>query len=72
MHPSRVPVEVDTPKPRRIGFAYACPDEMKFGCAQRPKQDTSEMRSDASLVTLASGGIFRVPYWAPFEASVVW
>ncbi|PKI49909.1 hypothetical protein CRG98_029693 [Punica granatum] len=37
----------------------------------RPKQDTSEMRPDASLVTLAPGGIFRVPYWAPFKASVI-
>ncbi|PKI77695.1 hypothetical protein CRG98_001925 [Punica granatum] len=32
-----------------------------------PKQDTSEMHPDASLVTLAPGGIFRAPYWAPFE-----
>ncbi|OWM80125.1 hypothetical protein CDL15_Pgr002566 [Punica granatum] len=38
----------------------------------QPKQDTSKMRPDASLVTLAPGGIFRVPYWAPFEASVIW
>ncbi|PKI34461.1 hypothetical protein CRG98_045148 [Punica granatum] len=37
----------------------------------RPKQGTSEMRSDASLVTLALRGIFRVPYWAPFGTSVV-
>ncbi|PKI61979.1 hypothetical protein CRG98_017611 [Punica granatum] len=37
----------------------------------RPKQDTSETRPDASLVTLAPGEIFRVPYWAPFDASVI-
>ncbi|PKI52294.1 hypothetical protein CRG98_027315 [Punica granatum] len=29
--PSRIPGKVDTPKPRRIGFAHACPDEIKFG-----------------------------------------
>ncbi|OWM77789.1 hypothetical protein CDL15_Pgr011150 [Punica granatum] len=39
--------------------------------ALRLKQDTSEMRPDASLITLAPGGIFRVPYWAPFDASVI-
>ncbi|PKI64640.1 hypothetical protein CRG98_014978 [Punica granatum] len=29
-----VPGKVDTPKLRCIGSAHACPDEMKFGCAQ--------------------------------------
>ncbi|PKI57229.1 hypothetical protein CRG98_022374 [Punica granatum] len=37
----------------------------------RLKQDVSEMRPDVSLVTLALRGIFRVPHWAPFEASVI-
>ncbi|PKI78937.1 hypothetical protein CRG98_000671 [Punica granatum] len=27
-------MKVDTPKPRCIGFVHACPDEIKFGCAQ--------------------------------------
>ncbi|PKI55781.1 hypothetical protein CRG98_023826 [Punica granatum] len=35
------------------------------------KQDASETRPDVSLVTLALRGIFRVPYWAPFDASVI-
>ncbi|OWM90632.1 hypothetical protein CDL15_Pgr023863 [Punica granatum] len=35
------------------------------------KQDVSEARPDMSLVTLAPRGIFRVPYWAPFDASVI-
>ncbi|PKI64951.1 hypothetical protein CRG98_014645 [Punica granatum] len=34
LRPSRVPRKVDTPKPRRIGFAHACPEKIKFGCAQ--------------------------------------
>ncbi|OWM74042.1 hypothetical protein CDL15_Pgr004916 [Punica granatum] len=28
---SHVPWKVDTPNPRCIGFAHACPDEIKFG-----------------------------------------
>ncbi|PKI61597.1 hypothetical protein CRG98_017972 [Punica granatum] len=38
----------------------------------RLKQDASETRPDVSLVTLAPGGIFRVPHWAPFDAPVIW
>ncbi|PKI70955.1 hypothetical protein CRG98_008688 [Punica granatum] len=34
VRPSRVPGKVDTPEPRCIGFAHACPDEIKFECAQ--------------------------------------
>ncbi|PKI77236.1 hypothetical protein CRG98_002357 [Punica granatum] len=34
VRPSRVLGKVDTPKPRCIGSAHACPDEIKFGCAQ--------------------------------------
>ncbi|OWM70406.1 hypothetical protein CDL15_Pgr008695 [Punica granatum] len=34
VRPSRIPEKVDTPKPRCIGLAHACPDEIKFGCAQ--------------------------------------
>ncbi|PKI72522.1 hypothetical protein CRG98_007086, partial [Punica granatum] len=34
VRPSRVPGKVDTPKPRLLRRAHACPDEMKFGCAQ--------------------------------------
>ncbi|OWM77017.1 hypothetical protein CDL15_Pgr010105 [Punica granatum] len=37
----------------------------------RLKPDTSKMRLDASLVILALRGIFRVPHWAPFGASVI-
>ncbi|OWM91109.1 hypothetical protein CDL15_Pgr010139 [Punica granatum] len=37
----------------------------------RLKQDASEIRSDVPLVTLASRGIFRVPYWIPSDASVI-
>ncbi|PKI65577.1 hypothetical protein CRG98_014077 [Punica granatum] len=40
------------------------------GWGARLKQDVSESRLDMSLVTLAPRGIFRVPYWAPFDASV--
>ncbi|OWM82731.1 hypothetical protein CDL15_Pgr024881 [Punica granatum] len=36
VRPSRVPGKVDTPKPRLLRRAHACPDEMKFGCAQAP------------------------------------
>ncbi|PKI60714.1 hypothetical protein CRG98_018892, partial [Punica granatum] len=41
--PSRVPGKVDTPKPRCIGIAHACPDEMKFykGRLARPPARTS-------------------------------
>ncbi|PKI67626.1 hypothetical protein CRG98_011982 [Punica granatum] len=31
VRPSRVPGKVDTPKPRLLRSAYACPDEIKFG-----------------------------------------
>ncbi|OWM76819.1 hypothetical protein CDL15_Pgr017212 [Punica granatum] len=31
VRPSRVPGKVDTLEPRCIGFAHACPDEIKFG-----------------------------------------
>ncbi|PKI76483.1 hypothetical protein CRG98_003132 [Punica granatum] len=34
VRPSRFPGKVDTPKSRCIRFAHACPDEMKFECAQ--------------------------------------
>ncbi|PKI73018.1 hypothetical protein CRG98_006593 [Punica granatum] len=34
VRPSRVPGKVDTPKPRLLRRAHACPDEIKFGCAQ--------------------------------------
>ncbi|PKI43683.1 hypothetical protein CRG98_035927 [Punica granatum] len=34
------------------------------------RQDASEVRPDMSSITLAPRGIFRVPYWAPFDASV--
>ncbi|PKI52241.1 hypothetical protein CRG98_027368, partial [Punica granatum] len=34
VRPSRVPEKVDTPKPRLLRRAHACPDEIKFGCAQ--------------------------------------
>ncbi|OWM76797.1 hypothetical protein CDL15_Pgr021189 [Punica granatum] len=33
--PSCVPGKVDTPKPRLLRRAHACPDEIKFGCAQQ-------------------------------------
>ncbi|PKI48949.1 hypothetical protein CRG98_030647 [Punica granatum] len=34
VRPSRVPGKVDTPKPRLLRRAHACPDDIKFGCAQ--------------------------------------
>ncbi|PKI56240.1 hypothetical protein CRG98_023371 [Punica granatum] len=34
VRPSRVLVKVDTPKPRLLRRAHACPDEIKFGYAQ--------------------------------------
>ncbi|PKI65842.1 hypothetical protein CRG98_013746 [Punica granatum] len=37
----------------------------------RIKQDASEMRPDVPFATLAPRGIFRVPHWASFDASVM-
>ncbi|PKI38498.1 hypothetical protein CRG98_041112 [Punica granatum] len=34
VRPLRVPEKADTPKPRCLGSVHACPDEIKFGCAQ--------------------------------------
>ncbi|OWM90644.1 hypothetical protein CDL15_Pgr018971 [Punica granatum] len=39
--------------------------------ASRLKRYVPEAHPDVSLVTLALRGIFRVPYWAPFGASVI-
>ncbi|PKI47283.1 hypothetical protein CRG98_032324, partial [Punica granatum] len=35
VRPSRVPGKADTPKPRCLGSAHACPNKIKFGCAHR-------------------------------------
>ncbi|PKI70446.1 hypothetical protein CRG98_009156 [Punica granatum] len=39
VRPSRIPEKVDTYKPRLLRRVHACPDEIKFGCAQQHKQE---------------------------------
>ncbi|OWM90787.1 hypothetical protein CDL15_Pgr002710 [Punica granatum] len=53
------------------GLPEPCQKRRPWGIGvSRLKRYAPEMRPDVSLVTLALRGIFRVPYWAPFDASV--
>ncbi|OWM86064.1 hypothetical protein CDL15_Pgr027230 [Punica granatum] len=63
---SRMPRKCEWGEPREL-----CQKRRPWGIGvSRLKQDAPEMRPDVSLVTLALRGIFGVPYWAPFGASV--
>ncbi|PKI42266.1 hypothetical protein CRG98_037338 [Punica granatum] len=50
--PLHVSRKVDTSKPRCIGVAHACPDEMKFGCAQLGDSTGDMIRGSPHLLQI--------------------